>query len=69
VPLLGGDGVDVHLLDPQTGSSVTAISLEGASRVATREFEDRLVVADDRGRVVVMETPGGRVLRDLRIGG
>ena len=43
------------------------IALHGATRLALRFCDDRLVIADDGGRVVVVDTGTGRVLRNLRL--
>jgi hypothetical protein len=45
-----------------------AASLAGATDVSVRAGGQTLTVADDRGRVIVVDLLEGLVLRDLRIG-
>jgi hypothetical protein len=59
--------VRVLLLDAKEGNVRTQIRLEGAERVCLRLSGETLSLADDRGRVLVLDLDQGWLLRDLRI--
>jgi hypothetical protein len=60
-------GVEVRVVDQARLVARFAITLAGASRAALRLGEDTLTVADDRGRLLVVDLVHGGVLHDLRI--
>jgi serine/threonine protein phosphatase PrpC len=75
-PLCVANGPDFHAWAFATsvravveikGEAPVTITLEGARSVSLRAFGFDLVVADDRGRVLVVDTIHGRVRRDLRV--
>ncbi len=61
------DGVRVCLHDDPTLTRRAEIDLDGAGRVAIRLSDDALTVADDRGRVLVVELTLGDLVRDARV--
>lgn len=60
-------GVEVRLLDAARLVTRAEIRLGGAKRVSLRLGEEALTIADDRGRVLVMELGHGGVIHDLRL--
>lgn len=61
------DGAGLHALSLEDGRRVFTLDAEGASRLSTQIDGDRLVVADDLGRLAEVDLERGRLLRDLRL--
>jgi hypothetical protein len=57
----------VRLFDLRLGRAVGKLFLAGASRVSVRLDEKTLTVADDCGRVLVLDHERGCLIRDLRV--
>lgn len=66
-PVYEGGGARVRLFDLRAGSVIGEMHLAGASRVCARLSEKRLTVADDCGRVLVLDHERGCLIRDLRV--
>jgi len=61
-------GREVVVLDGHDGSERLRITLEGASAVRVRIQEmDKIVVADDRGRVIAIAGQSGEILGEWRV--
>lgn len=60
-------GADVQLVDEEHLRARFTITLEGASRVSLRFSGEALTLADDRGRLLVVDLALGGVVHDLRI--
>jgi hypothetical protein len=61
------EGVVVRLFDELTLGRRYEIALLGATRASLRFLLDTLTVADDRGRVIVVELQHGGLVRDARV--
>ena len=62
-----GGAARLLLMDLSGYKERAEIVAEGATTVAVRLGESSLTVADDRGRVLVIDLEQGRLLRDLRL--
>lgn len=60
-------GVSVLLLDARTHREHARLELDGARTARVHLDASTLIAADDRGRVVVLDTRYGRILRILRV--
>jgi hypothetical protein len=60
-------GTVVRVLRRGTMAPIGEILLQSASRVCTRQIDQMLTVADDRGRLLTFDLDRRRVIRDLRI--
>lgn len=65
--VLTAAGVEVRLVDEEQLVPRCVIELGGAVHVVLRLTAETLTVADDRGRVLVMELEHGSVLHDARV--
>jgi hypothetical protein len=61
------DGALVALVNLDTGDCVLRVALEGKCRVRLRLDAERLLIADDRGRVRVIALDDGQIQRDARL--
>jgi hypothetical protein len=66
-PLHGKQGVTIHLLHRPSGAARAEVVLERATRVTLHLTPQALTLADDRGRVLVLDLEYGQVRRDLRL--
>jgi hypothetical protein len=60
-------GIRVRLLDEQELVTRAEVTMSGAKRASVRLGDDALTIADDRGRVFVLDLAYGGLLRDLRV--
>jgi hypothetical protein len=67
IPVWQENGIDVFRLDISSGLGPLVARLQGATQIAVRFSDQALLCADDRGRVLGLDTVSGRVVRDLRI--
>ena len=61
------DGARVLLFDLEDGRLATEMILAGAGRVSTRLTQRTLTIADDRGRLLVLDLQRNCLMRNLRI--
>jgi hypothetical protein len=66
-PIHGKQGVTIQLLHRPSGAVRAEVVLERAKRVALQLQPQVLTLADDRGRVLVLDLEYGQVRRDLRL--
>jgi hypothetical protein len=66
-PVYEGGGARVRLFDLKPGRVIAEMSLAGASRVSTKLTEKTLTVADDCGRVLVLDHERNCLIRNLRV--
>lgn len=66
-PVLAEDTLRVRVLDLQSRDFTAQVFLTGANRVSTRLKEHTLAVADDLGRVIVVDLRRNCALRNFRI--
>jgi hypothetical protein len=66
-PVLSRSGIVVHLLHRPSGGVRAEVVLERASRATLHLTPQILTLADDRGRVLVLDLEYGQVRRDLRL--
>ena len=66
-PIHGQQGVTIHLLHRPSSAVRAEIILERAMRVTLHVQSQALTLADDRGRVLVLDLEYGQVRRDLRL--
>jgi hypothetical protein len=67
LPVHSADEIVVHLIHLPGQAVRAAIALNGASRVTLRLTPQSLALADDRGRVMVLDLENGQVRRDFRV--
>ncbi len=67
VPYRDQAGVYVSLFSCARGDHSAAFTLKGAQTVSVRLTSTHLTLADDRGRVIVLDLATGSLLRDLRL--
>ena len=67
VPFRFADGVCIRLYDRFQGDLRAVLTLYGAAMVTVRLNDTHLTLADDRGRLIVLDLTTGRLTRDLRI--
>ena len=60
-------GIEIQLVDEAGLAARAQIALGGATRAALRLSDDTLTIADDRGRVLVVDLAYGSVVQDLRV--
>ena len=61
------EGLDIRLFDESHLSVRARVSLLGATRASLRLTDGAWTIADDRGRVIVMDLAHGSVIHDLRV--
>ncbi len=61
------DGQTVRLMDTESFEERARLRLGGASKLVLRVAGARLAMADDLGRIIVLDLDSGRLLRDLRL--
>lgn len=61
------DRVEVHLIDEAQLFRRALITLGGAMRASLRLSDDALTIADNRGRVLVIDLAHGGLIHDLRV--
>jgi hypothetical protein len=61
------DRVEVHLIDESHLFRRALVTLGGAKKASLRSSEDALTIADDRGRVLVVDLHHGGLIHDLRV--
>lgn len=66
-PVQAPDEIRVHLIRRDTGKVRAEVVLARAGRVALRLTPSYLTLADDRGRVIVLDLDYGQIRRDLRL--
>ena len=66
-PVLEPDGVRVRVIDLQSKEVTAQLFLENSKQVSTRLAENTLTVADDLGRVIVIDLRRNCSLRNFRI--
>ncbi|MEA2600536.1 MAG: hypothetical protein QOF89_1528 [Acidobacteriota bacterium] len=66
-PIQGKDGTLIHLLHRPSGTVRAEIVLGRAQRINLHLTPQALTLADDRGRVLVLDLEYGQVRRDLRL--
>jgi hypothetical protein len=66
-PVHGRQGVTIQLLHRPSGAVRAEVVLERAARVTLHLQPQALTLADDRGRVLVLDLEYGQVRRDLRL--
>ena len=66
-PVYESGGARVRLFDLKPGRVIAEMSLAGASRVSTKLTEKTLTVADDCGRVLVLDHERNCLIRNLRV--
>jgi hypothetical protein len=67
IPVWQEDSIDVFRFDVVTSFGQLAVRLQGATEIALRFSDHALLCADDRGRVLALDTVSERLARDLRI--
>lgn len=60
-------GVCVRLYDRPKGKHRATLTFQGAALITVRLNDTHLTLADDRGRLVVLDLLTGRIVRDLRL--
>ncbi|MEW6210767.1 MAG: hypothetical protein AB1631_20550 [Acidobacteriota bacterium] len=65
-PIIRDKGALVTLVDVTEGGSRLFLSLVGSESVSVRLSSKAMTVADDRGRLIVIELETGATLRDIR---
>lgn len=66
-PVHGPEGTRVYLTHMATGRVRAEVTLARAGRVTLRLTPQDFTVADDRGRVVILDLEHGQMRRDLRV--
>ena len=66
-PVLEKDGIRVRVIDLQTKDITTQLFLAGANEVSTRLTESTLTVADNIGRVLVIDLRRNCPIRNFRV--
>jgi len=66
-PVLETDGVRVRVIDLQSKDITAQLFLENANQVSTRLAENTLTVADNLGRVLVIDLRRNCSIRNFRI--
>jgi len=67
IPVWQENGIDVFRFDIVSGVDPLVARLRGATEIALRFSDHALLCADDRGRVLALDTVCERVVRDLRV--
>ncbi|HZS05961.1 MAG TPA: bpX6 domain-containing protein [Blastocatellia bacterium] len=60
-------GTRVLLIETSTGKEKAVINLSGSQNVCLRPQSETLTMADDRGRILVLQLSDGQLLRNLRL--
>jgi len=66
-PVLAEDVIQVGVVDRQSKEVTAQLFLEGANQVSTRLTENTLTVADNLGRVLVIDLRRNCSIRNFRI--
>jgi hypothetical protein len=61
------DRIEVHLIDESHLFRRALLTLAGAKTASLRLSDDALTIADDRGRVLVVDLDHGGLIHDLRV--
>jgi hypothetical protein len=67
LPVHGPGEILVHLVHLPSAAVLAEIALDRAARVTLRLTPQSLTLADDRGRVMVLDLENGQVRRDFRV--
>ncbi|MCW3094570.1 MAG: hypothetical protein JWL77_188, partial [Chthonomonadaceae bacterium] len=67
VPFRFAQGVCARLYDRTQGKHRATLTLHGASLLTVRLSDTHLTLADDRGRLLVLDLTTGKLIRDLRV--
>ncbi len=67
LPVLTAEAILVHLLHLPSAAVRAEVALDRAARVSLRLNPQSLTLADDRGRVMVLDLENGQVRRDFRV--
>ncbi|MFL6258320.1 MAG: hypothetical protein ACJ76Y_01305 [Thermoanaerobaculia bacterium] len=67
LPVFSSEGACVHLLHLPSAAVRAEVALGRSTKVALRLTAQYLTLADDRGRVVVLDLENGQVRRDFRL--
>jgi hypothetical protein len=67
LPVQAPDGIVVHVVHLPSAAVLAEVALARATRAALRLSATALTLADDRGRVVVLDLENGQVRRDFRL--
>ncbi len=67
LPVLSAETILVHLIHVPSMAVRAEVALDRASRVTLRLTPQSLTLADDRGRVMVLDLENGQVRRDFRV--
>jgi hypothetical protein len=65
--VLAKDVIKIHVIDLKSQSVTAQLFLAGANRVSTRLAENTLTIADDLGRVIVIDLRRNCQIRNFRI--
>lgn len=67
VPVIREWGTSVLLVESSTARTLLGVQLSGAASASVRLRDEALTIADDRGRVIVLDLATGALVRNLRV--